>query len=199
METHGADNRRHAKAPAPACEEPARVADRGQGARPGVTGRLRYRCARPMQQRCVMTAVPGQGRPLIRVCRARGRPRRHGRLGKSGAVRCSVICALRWTCRISVRSCQGAQVPLEWPDVGSSVLFVVLRCTCRAISSPWSIRIKPRSGTRLETPLRSDAAAIQLARKVIEGIREDRGPAEPDPALTVRNVAGEIVYRLPVN
>ena len=51
----------------------------------------------------------------------------------------------------------------------------------------------------IETPLRSDAAAIQLARKVIEGIREDRGPAEPDPALTVRNVAGEIVYRLPVN
>ena len=69
METHGADNRRHAKARTPACEESARVADRGQGARPGVTGPLRYRRARPMQQRCVMTAAPGQGRPLIRVCR----------------------------------------------------------------------------------------------------------------------------------
>ena len=55
---------------APACEESARVADRGQGARPGVTGPLRYRCARPMKQRCVMTAAPGQGRPPIRVCRA---------------------------------------------------------------------------------------------------------------------------------
>ena len=49
------------------------------------------------------------------------------------------------------------------------------------------------------TPLRNDAAAIDIARRVFNDFRADRGPEDPNPTIIVKNVAGEVVYRYPSN
>jgi hypothetical protein len=53
--------------------------------------------------------------------------------------------------------------------------------------------IRHLGGTRL----RSDAAAIEAARQVIDDLRACRQPEDPQPTIIVKNDAGEVVYRFP--
>ena len=55
--------------------------------------------------------------------------------------------------------------------------------------------IRHLEGTRL----RSDAAAIEAARQVIDDLRAGRQPEDPQPTIIVKNDAGEVVYRFPSN
>ena len=52
---------------------------------------------------------------------------------------------------------------------------------------------------RKGTPLRDDATAIEVARKVFDEFRAKRRPEDPLPIVIVKNVAGEVVYRFPAN
>jgi hypothetical protein len=45
----------------------------------------------------------------------------------------------------------------------------------------------------------SDDAAITAARNVIDALRAELGPEEPNPTMIVKNEAGEIIYRYPSN
>ncbi len=47
--------------------------------------------------------------------------------------------------------------------------------------------------------LPSDEAAIAAARKVIDELRAEQEPQDPNPTIVVKNAAGEIVYRYPSN
>jgi hypothetical protein len=44
-----------------------------------------------------------------------------------------------------------------------------------------------------------DAAAIEYARRIINDLREERRPEEPEPGIAVKNAAGEVIYRFPSN
>jgi hypothetical protein len=45
---------------------------------------------------------------------------------------------------------------------------------------------------RKGTPLRDDARAIEVARRVFNDFRTDRGPEDPNPTIIVKNEAGDI-------
>ncbi len=47
--------------------------------------------------------------------------------------------------------------------------------------------------------LRDDADAIEVARRIIDDLREERLPGEPAPSIVVMNEAGEVIYRFPGN
>ena len=47
------------------------------------------------------------------------------------------------------------------------------------------------------TQLRSDTAAIEAARQVIDDLRAGCQPEEPRPTIIVKNSAGGVVYRFP--
>ena len=49
------------------------------------------------------------------------------------------------------------------------------------------------------TLLPADTAAIEYARKIINNLREERRPEEPQPSIAVKNEAGEVIYRFPSN
>jgi len=49
------------------------------------------------------------------------------------------------------------------------------------------------------TLLSSDNAAIEYARRVIDGLREDQKPENCRPTIVVKNEAGEVVYQFPSN
>ena len=47
------------------------------------------------------------------------------------------------------------------------------------------------------TLLPADTAAIEYARRIINDLREERRPEEPEPSIAVKNAAGEVIYRFP--
>jgi hypothetical protein len=47
--------------------------------------------------------------------------------------------------------------------------------------------------------LPSNNAAIEAARKVVDELRAELGPEDPNPTIVVRNETGKIVHRYPVN
>ncbi len=49
------------------------------------------------------------------------------------------------------------------------------------------------------TLLRDDANAIQVARRIIDDLQEERLLGEPQPSIVVMNEAGEVIYRFPSN
>jgi len=49
------------------------------------------------------------------------------------------------------------------------------------------------------TPLRDDATAIEVARKVFDEFRANLRPEDPQPTIVVKNEAGEVVYRFAAN
>ena len=49
------------------------------------------------------------------------------------------------------------------------------------------------------TLLSSDDAAVEYARRVIDGLREDQKPENSGPTIVVKNEAGEVVYQFPIN
>ena len=49
------------------------------------------------------------------------------------------------------------------------------------------------------TLLPADTAAIEYARRIINDLREERRPEEPEPGIAVKNAAGEVIYRFPSN
>ena len=55
--------------------------------------------------------------------------------------------------------------------------------------------LRDSKGTRLQ----NDAAEIEVARRVFNDFRADRGPEDPNPTIIVKNEAGEVVYRYPSN
>ncbi len=55
--------------------------------------------------------------------------------------------------------------------------------------------LRDSKGTRLQ----NDAAAIEVARRVFNDFCADRGPANPNPTIIVKNESGEVVYRYPSN
>ena len=44
-----------------------------------------------------------------------------------------------------------------------------------------------------------DAAAIEYARRIIEDLRKDPHPEDPEPTIVVKNTAGEVIYRFPAH
>jgi hypothetical protein len=42
-------------------------------------------------------------------------------------------------------------------------------------------------------------AAVEYARRIINDLREERRPEEPEPSIAVKNAAGEVIYRFPSN
>jgi len=55
--------------------------------------------------------------------------------------------------------------------------------------------VRDSQGTRLQ----NDAAAIDVASRVFNDFCADRGPADPNPTIIVKNEASEVVYRYPSN
>ena len=49
------------------------------------------------------------------------------------------------------------------------------------------------------TLLPADTAVIEYARRIVDDLREDKRPEEPEPSIAVKNEAGEVVYRFPSN
>ena len=49
------------------------------------------------------------------------------------------------------------------------------------------------------TLLPADAAANEYARRIINDLREERRPEDPEPSIAVKNAAGEVIYRFPSN
>ena len=49
------------------------------------------------------------------------------------------------------------------------------------------------------TLLPADTAAIEYARRIINDLREERRPEEPEPGIAVKNAGGEVIYRFPSN
>jgi hypothetical protein len=47
--------------------------------------------------------------------------------------------------------------------------------------------------------LPNDDAAIEYARRIIDDLRKDQQPEDPEPTIVVKTTAGEIVYRFPGN
>ncbi len=47
------------------------------------------------------------------------------------------------------------------------------------------------------TPMRSDATAAEVARRVFDEFRVNLRPNDPQPTIIVKNEAGEVVYRSP--
>ena len=52
---------------------------------------------------------------------------------------------------------------------------------------------------RMGTPLRDDAKAIEVARRVFDEFRANHQPKEPEATIIVRDEEGEVVYRFPNN
>jgi len=52
--------------------------------------------------------------------------------------------------------------------------------------------IRDRKGTRLQ----DDATAIEVARMLLNDLRADRRPEDPEPTIIVKNDAGEVVLSL---
>jgi hypothetical protein len=52
---------------------------------------------------------------------------------------------------------------------------------------------------RKGTPLRDDATAIEIARRVFDDFRVNLRPEDPQPTIIVKNEVGEVVYRYPTN
>ncbi len=55
--------------------------------------------------------------------------------------------------------------------------------------------IRDPRGTRFK----DDAAAVEVARKVIDDLLAACQPDDPKPTIVVKNEAGEVVYRYPSN
>ena len=47
--------------------------------------------------------------------------------------------------------------------------------------------------------LPSDAAAIEYARQIIDDLRKDRRPEDPEATIVVKNTVGDVIYRFPGN
>ena len=52
---------------------------------------------------------------------------------------------------------------------------------------------------RKGTPLRDNATAIEVARRVFDDFQVNLRPEDPQPTIIVKSEAGEIVYRYPTN
>ncbi len=52
---------------------------------------------------------------------------------------------------------------------------------------------------RRGTPMRDEATAIEVARRVFDEFRVNLRPNDPQPTIIVTNEAGEVVYRYPSN
>ena len=55
--------------------------------------------------------------------------------------------------------------------------------------------VRDSQGTRLQ----NDAAAIEVARRVFNDFRADRGSEDPNPTIIVKNETGEVVYCYPTS
>jgi hypothetical protein len=47
--------------------------------------------------------------------------------------------------------------------------------------------------------LPNDVAAIEYARRIIDDLRKDHRPEDPEAAIVVKTTAGEVIYRFPGN
>ena len=66
-------------------------------------------------------------------------------------------------------------------------------CT-RLVSEP-AAPVCQREGVALP----SDTAAIEYARRIIDNLRKDRRPEDPEATIVVKNTVGDVIYRFPGN
>ena len=47
--------------------------------------------------------------------------------------------------------------------------------------------------------LPGDTAAIEYARRIIDDLRKERRPEDPEATIVVKNTVGDVIYRFPGN
>ena len=86
---------------------------------------------------------------------------------------------------IAARASKEARGLIGYDAVAMPRYFFVVTCT----------KLMIRKGTLLP----ADTAAIGYARRIINDLREERRPEEPEPSIAAKNAAGEVIYRFPSN
>ena len=94
---------------------------------------------------------------------------------------------LSWLPPIAARASKEARGLIGYDPVAMPRYFFVVTYADHQIDDP--------DGTLLP----ADTAAIEYARRIINDLREERRPEEPEPSIAVKNAAGEVIYRFPSN